>query len=403
MLNHAFKAVLTGAAVASGLLAGLPTASAQVTVVASETFEYTYPGQLFDQDGGIGWSNSWYVGAGQDDISLFDSSVAPAFALDDGVGVYAGQVVPFGEAYRKPDSGPHGDISSGGVFGVDNTTMWFSFSTVAFAGMPQEHYGGLSLILQGCCEQLFIGSAWNTAQWGVDDEGPNGAPVESIAGTDDTVAARIVTRMDFLPGMDRVRVYLNPILPYPTGPADLDTMVHDILFDEIRLASGGNNGDAFYFDNIEVAKGVPMDGVGTNYCSPGVVNSTGQSAEIAGDGSNSVSLNMLTLEVSNLPPNGFGFLITSRTQALVSNPGGSQGTLCLGGAIGRYVGPGQVQNGGPAGAFSLQVDLTQIPQPNGFVSAIAGETWNYQAWYRDSSPSGATSNFTDGLSVLMAQ
>jgi hypothetical protein len=31
-------------------------------------------------------------------------------------------------------------------------------------------------------------------------------------------------------------------------------------------------------------------------------------------------------------------------------------------------------------------------------SILAGETWNFQAWYRDLNPTN-TSNFTDGLSV----
>ncbi|MEM8713437.1 MAG: hypothetical protein AAGG01_21035 [Planctomycetota bacterium] len=156
MLKKSCMGALAGAVIAAAQIA-----AAQVTVISTETFEYTFPGPLFGEDGGSGWTAPWWVGAGMDDISLFDSSVAPAFALDDGVGVYVGQVVPFGEAYRLPDAAPHPDISSGGVFGVEGATMWISFSTVMFAGMPQEHYGGLSLIQQGCCEQLFIGSAWN--------------------------------------------------------------------------------------------------------------------------------------------------------------------------------------------------------------------------------------------------
>ncbi|MEM8711697.1 MAG: hypothetical protein AAGG01_12145, partial [Planctomycetota bacterium] len=236
--------------------------------------------------------------------------------------------------------------------------------------------------------------------WGIDDEGPVGAPVETIPGTDDTTPARIVTRIDFLPGDERVRVYIDPIVPYPLGPADLDTMVHDFLWDEIRLASGGNNGDSFYFDNIEIAKGVPQSGVGTLYCGPAVPNSTGVPGGMGASGSNSVALNMLTLEASNLPPFAFGFYITSQTQAFVQGPGGSSGNLCMGGAVGRYVGAGQIQNSGSAGMISLPADLTQIPQPNGFVSVLAGETWNFQCWYRDSTMGGMpTSNFTDGLSI----
>ena len=109
--------------------------------------------------------------------------------------------------------------------------------------------------------------------------------------------------------------------------------------------------------------------------------------------------NNLTLSTSSLPANSFAFYLASTTQGFAANPGGSQGNLCLSGSIGRYVGPGQIQQANPAGTISLALDLTQIPQPTGFVTAIAGDTWNFQAWYRDAVGGSATSNFTDGLSV----
>ena len=83
------------------------------------------------------------------------------------------------------------------------------------------------------------------------------------------------------------------------------------------------------------------------------------------------------------------------TQAIVQPPG-SQGTLCLGGAVGRYA--KQVANTGTAGVLVLVLDLTDTPTPNGPVTVLAGETWNFQAWFRDKNP-GTTSNFTNGVSV----
>ena len=49
---------------------------------------------------------------------------------------------------------------------------------------------------------------------------------------------------------------------------------------------------------------------------------------------------------------------------------------------------------------NLAIDLTQIPQPNGFVSAQAGEQWNFQGWHRDLTSTGATSNFSDGVTIV---
>jgi hypothetical protein len=137
---------------------------------------------------------------------------------------------------------------------------------------------------------------------------------------------------------------------------------------------------------------------GTNYCTANA-NSTGVAASMSASGSNSASANDLVLEANDLPINSFGFFLTSQTQGSVANPGGSQGNLCLGGAIGRYVGPGQIQNSGAGGQITLAIDNTQIPQPTGFVAVAAGETWNFQAWHRDAVGGSATSNFTDGYEI----
>ncbi len=81
-------------------------------------------------------------------------------------------------------------------------------------------------------------------------------------------------------------------------------------------------------------------------------------------------------------------------------PNGSDGTLCLGGSIGRYSIPGEIQNSAGTGMFSLAVNALAIPQPTGFQSASAGEVWHFQAWFRDAVGGVLTSNFTDGLTVV---
>lgn len=139
-------------------------------------------------------------------------------------------------------------------------------------------------------------------------------------------------------------------------------------------------------------------GSGINYCTANV-NSSGQASVMSGMGSTTASNNDVTLVASQMPNSVFGFFITSQTQGFVQNPGGSAGNLCVSGAVGRYVGPGQVQNSGGAGMIQLALDLTSTPTPTGFVSITSGETWNFQAWHRDSIGGTPTSNFTDGLSV----
>lgn len=138
--------------------------------------------------------------------------------------------------------------------------------------------------------------------------------------------------------------------------------------------------------------------LGTVYCSSNP-NSTGATTSMVATGSAAVASNDVTLRMASMPTNATGYFITSRTQGFVANPAGSQGNLCLGGSIGRYVGPGQVGNSGGSGQISLQIDLTAIPQANGAVAAVAGDTWNFQGWHRDVVGGQATSNFSDGLAV----
>lgn len=139
--------------------------------------------------------------------------------------------------------------------------------------------------------------------------------------------------------------------------------------------------------------------VGCNYCdSP--ANSTGQSGALSLAGSDIASDNRLTLVANELPANQFGMYITGRLQAVFPGAGGSQGTLCLGGPVGRFNGPGQVRATSAEGRTSLELDLAALPQPTAFVAALAGETWNFQFWYRDSNPS-PTSNFTNGVSIVL--
>ncbi|MFT7076731.1 MAG: hypothetical protein ACJA0P_002749 [Planctomycetota bacterium] len=143
----------------------------------------------------------------------------------------------------------------------------------------------------------------------------------------------------------------------------------------------------------------PAATIGDEYCGPAVPNSSGLSASLAASGTAVAADNDLTLTAMDLPPNAFGFFLVSQTQGFVMNPGGSSGNLCLAGMVGRYVGPGQIQNSGAARSMSLTLDLIQTPQPTGFVSIVLGETWNFQTWFRDSGAGGATSNFTQALEV----
>ena len=47
----------------------------------------------------------------------------------------------------------------------------------------------------------------------------------------------------------------------------------------------------------------------------------------------------------------------------------------------------------------MAVDTSAIPQPSQVVAAEIGQTWYFQAWFRDVYSNLSSSNFTDGLAV----
>jgi len=144
---------------------------------------------------------------------------------------------------------------------------------------------------------------------------------------------------------------------------------------------------------------VVLGEVGTRYCTANA-NSTGSAAQVSIAGSPVIAEMNFSLVATDLPATSFGFFLCSPMQAFVAFPGGSQGNLCLGGAIGRFVGPGQVQSATVAGTLRLALQPLVLPSPTGPIPAQIGALWCFQAWYRDANP-GATSNFTDAVSVTL--
>ncbi|QDV09257.1 hypothetical protein Poly30_48140 [Planctomycetes bacterium Poly30] len=134
---------------------------------------------------------------------------------------------------------------------------------------------------------------------------------------------------------------------------------------------------------------------------PGFPNSSGLPGRLLGIGSRAVTDNSFTLSADRLPANTFGFFLVAPSNGFVLNPGGFLGFLCVSGPVGRFVGPGEVQNSGPGGVLSLALDLTNLPTPLGSESIAPGETRYFQAWHRDnpSLPLGFPTNFSSSLAV----
>ncbi|MEM6675631.1 MAG: hypothetical protein AAF726_22460, partial [Planctomycetota bacterium] len=132
---------------------------------------------------------------------------------------------------------------------------------------------------------------------------------------------------------------------------------------------------------------------GVQYCY-GEANSTGDRGFIRATGSRSIA-RVHTLHVEALPPNVFGYYLASLSTGLVPNAGGSMGTLCVSGSVGRF----GIFQADASGASSRALDPSQIPQPNGTTAALPGESWHFQVWHRDAAMGSATSNFTNAVAI----
>ena len=174
---------------------------------------------------------------------------------------------------------------------------------------------------------------------------------------------------------------------------------HDIAFgvrgSAFVIGSEGRTATNSATRLVEYARG---GAIGASECGPAAVNSTGQPGLLAALGSDLLAADDVTLRATALPPLTSVLFLASRAPGLVPGAGGGQGTLCLGGAIGRYVGPGQVRRCDASGAATLRIHLDRLPQPTGLVQAVVGETWRFQAWYRDANPA-STSNMTDAIAL----
>jgi len=139
--------------------------------------------------------------------------------------------------------------------------------------------------------------------------------------------------------------------------------------------------------------------IGDRSCAPATENSAGLAGQIRLEGSDSVQTNDLTLVARRLPVGAAVLPIFGDQAAQLPGAGGSQGTLCVGGSVGRFV--DDVGFTGSDGAYSFAVDLTNLPAPTGATSAVAGDRFQFQCWYRDQLGGGQTSNYTDAVALTV--
>ncbi|MEM8710196.1 MAG: hypothetical protein AAGG01_04535 [Planctomycetota bacterium] len=126
-------------------------------------------------------------------------------------------------------------------------------------------------------------------------------------------------------------------------------------------------------------------------------NSSGPGAWTTAFGDNAVG-SLHEIVCTDAPSGAACFMLVSRTVGFVPNVGGGNGNLCLGGSgFGRF--SNQIAPVDATGRYSLTLDPSQISQPGGTVSAQVGETWYFQAWFRDVEGGVPVSNLSNGVAI----
>ena len=105
-----------------------------------------------------------------------------------------------------------------------------------------------------------------------------------------------------------------------------------------------------------------------------IPNSSGAGASIGWSGTTSVAADDLVLEVTGAPPNTVGIFFFGPDQVQV---GLGNGFRCVGGAVRRL----PIVGATASGAVRYPIELMSTTLPTGAITA--GETWNFQYWFRD--------------------
>lgn len=159
----------------------------------------------------------------------------------------------------------------------------------------------------------------------------------------------------------------------------------------ISFINGVNNLNNGFLTLAEVQVFSPS--IGTTYCNPANNNVSGGPATITAVGTNVLSSpNVTAIVAHGMPEQTFGYFLVGAGANSVTPPG-SNGVLCLGSAIGRY--SLLIHNTTRTENMGIVINRGALPV-NPARAILPGETWRFQAWFRD----GASSNFSDAVAVM---
>lgn len=135
-------------------------------------------------------------------------------------------------------------------------------------------------------------------------------------------------------------------------------------------------------------------GSASTYCDPATPNSTGQPSMLAAYGTFFAGDQRVRMVCRQLPPNRLAYLLVGDGSATSPSPFG-MGTLCVSGNVARFDANPVISSA--AGVAQFEVDVQSLPFAPA-LPVLAGQTWNFQVWHRDS-VGGPTSNLSSAVAV----
>lgn len=136
----------------------------------------------------------------------------------------------------------------------------------------------------------------------------------------------------------------------------------------------------------------------TSACDAGSPNSSGARAVLELMGSPFAG-DVLAARISGLEPGGMlGLLVVGDALVPPAPLAGGPGSLCVGGALGRFA--GQLQLADAAGEQRYTIDSARLPIGNSGVAASPGSTYVFQGWHRDVVGGAAASNTSTAAALM---
>ncbi len=226
------------------------------------------------------------------------------------------------------------------------------------------------------------GASWTTATLSEPRTGMSSATLDGKAyffgGLD--VNGVPSTTVDVFDGLTGI---WSTLAPLPTGDSSMNAAVSG---PRVYLPNGSLGTDEVFVLQIAPSIGVP-------FCGPAQPNSSGLSATVEAIG-NAVGIGQpyeVTLHAAAMPTATFSMFLAGLSP---STQQVGSGTLCLGSGLLRI----RPSIAFVRGAHRYEVQVTDVDETGAANPILAGQTWYFQAWFRDLDP-GATSNFTDSVAI----